>query len=86
MLPCCPGFSPGAARGSYSLAALCGLLIVVASLVEVACGFDSCCSGALGLKAQQLCHTGLVAPLRHVGSSQTRDQTHISCIGRILYH
>ena len=31
-------------------------------------------------------HTGLVA-LWHVGSSQIRDQTHVSCIGRwILYH
>ena len=33
------------------------------------------------LWAQQLLHTGLVA-LQHVGSSQTRDQTHVPCIGR----
>ena len=36
--------------------------------------------------AQQLWHTGLVAPW-NVGSSQTRGQTHDSCIGRwILNH
>ena len=37
-------------------------------------------------QAQQLWHTGSVAP-QHMGSSQTRDQTHVSYIGRqILYH
>ena len=37
-------------------------------------------------QAQQLWHTGLVAP-QHVGSSWTRNQTGVSCIGRwILYH
>ena len=44
-------------------------------------GFSSC-----GTQAQQLWCTGLVAP-RHVGSSQTRDRTHVRCIGRrILNH
>ena len=44
-------------------------------------GFSSC-----GTQPQQLCHTGLVAP-RDVGSSQTRDRTHVPCIGRwILNH
>lgn len=38
-----------AASGGYSLlVVLCGLLIVAVSLVEVACGLNSCCSGALG--------------------------------------
>ena len=38
------------------------------------------------LWAQWLWYTGLVAPL-HVGSSWTRDWTHVSCTGRrILYH
>ena len=38
------------------------------------------------VQAQQLWHTGLVAP-QHVGSSQTRDRTHVPCIGRrILNH
>ena len=42
-------------------------------------GFSSCSAWA------QLC-TGSVA-LRHVGSSQTRDRTHVPCIGRwILTH
>jgi len=36
--------------------------------------------------APQLGRTGLVAP-RHGGSSQTRDRTHVLCIGRwILNH
>ena len=56
-------------------------------------GFSSCSLQAQQLwllgsraQAQQLWHTGLVAP-RHVGSSQTRDLTCLSCIGRqILYH
>ena len=38
------------------------------------------------VQAKQLWHTGLVAQ-RHLGSSQTRDQTHVPCIGRwILFH
>ena len=37
-------------------------------------------------QAQYLWRTGLVAP-QHVGSSQTRDRTHVPCIGRrILNH
>ena len=44
-------------------------------------GFSSCV-----MQAQQLWHTGLVAP-QHVGSSQTRAQTHVPCISRrILNH
>ena len=38
------------------------------------------------VQAQQLWRTGLVAP-QHVGSSRTRDRTHVPCIGRqILNH
>ena len=37
--------------------------------------------GLLGAQAQWLWHTGLVA-LRHVGSSQTRNQTSVPCIAR----
>ena len=51
-------------------------------------GFNSCSVWAQQLRflgsraqAQQLWHTGLVA-LWHVWSSQTGDQTHVSCIGR----
>ena len=37
-------------------------------------------------QAQSLWHKGLIAP-KHVGSSQTRDQTRVSFTGRrILYH
>ena len=56
--------------------------------------FPSCGEQALGLEgfcscsmqAQKLWHTGFVAPWP-VGSSQTRDRTHVLCIGRqILKH
>ena len=37
-------------------------------------------------QSQKLWRTGLIA-LQHVGSSQIRDQTHVSCIGRwVLYY
>ena len=53
------------------------------------CGGFSCCRGqAPGARAsvgaartQLLWHTGSVA-LRHVGSSQTRDRTHVPCLGK----
>ena len=47
----------------------------------------SCCGAqAPDAQAQQLWHTGPVAP-RHVGSSQTRARTRVPCIGRqILNH
>ena len=52
-------------------------LVVVRRLLIVAA---SCC------RARELWHTGLVAP-SHVGSSWTRDQTHVLCTGRqILNH
>ena len=53
--------------------------------VVVARVFSSCGSGSR-VQAQQLWCMGLVAPW-HVGSSQTRAQTHVPCIGRrILNH
>ena len=54
--------------------AVCRLLIAVASVLLWSTG-----SRARGL--QYLWHMGLVA-LQHVASSQTRDQTCVSCIGR----
>ena len=55
-----------------------GLLIVVASLLAEH-GLQAC-------RLQQLWLTGLVAP-QHVGSSRTRAQTRVPCIGRrILNH
>ena len=56
-------------------------LLLLQSMGSRHAGFSSC-----GTRAQQLWHTGLAAP-RHVGSSQTRDRTHIPCTGRwILNH
>ena len=69
------------ASGGYSLVAVFGSLSAVASLVI-----------ELGLWVQGLqwvwlsCGSGLAA-LRLVGSSWTRDRTHVPCIGRwILTH
>ena len=70
--------------------AVCGLLIVVASLVvehrlQVR-GLQQLWLTGSRAPAQQLWCTGLVAPW-HVGSSWTRARTHVPCIGRqILNH
>ena len=49
-------------------------------------GLSCCRVQALGPRAQWLWRTGFVAPW-HVGSSQTRDRTHVPCLGRwILNH
>ena len=49
-------------------------------------GLSCCGAQAPDVQAQQLWLTGPVAP-RHVGSSQTRTQTRVPCIGRqILNH
>ena len=70
-LPCCSGFSLAAEIGAYSLAAALRLLTVTGSPVAE--------QRALGC-------SGFSVP-RHVGSSQIRDWTCVSCIGRrILYH
>ena len=78
------GFSLVAMSGGCSLVALCGFSLRCPLLWSVG-------SRVLGLQqlwlpgsraqAQQLWCTGLVAP-PHVGSSQTRDQTLVPCIGR----
>ena len=68
-------------------------LLMLRSTGSRRAGFSSCGSRAQQLwlvgsraQAQQLWHTGLVAR-RHVGSSRTRDRTHVPCIGRrILNH
>ena len=75
-----------AESSGYSLVAVHGLLIVVASLVTRTqilghTGFSSQCTWA-----QRLWYTGLVTPW-HVGSCQKRDQTSVLCIARwILNH
>ena len=48
-------------------------------------GLSCCGAQAPDAQAQQLWLTGLVAP-RHVGSSQTRARTRVSCIRQILNH
>ena len=96
-LCCCAGFSLGAESGVSSLVAAHELLTAVAPLAvdrgSGCAGLGSCGGGAQYLQfpgsraqAQWLWLTGLVA-LLHVGSSQTRGRTRVSCIGRwILCH
>ena len=65
------GLSLAAVSGGYSLVAVHGLLIVVASLV-----------GELGLQGGQAS-----VVLLHVESPWSRDRTHVPCIDRqILNH
>ena len=60
-------------REGSSLVAVHGLLLKVASLVSEQEPWGAWAS--------------VVAALRHVGSSQIRDRTHVSCIGRgIAFH
>ena len=72
--------------GGISLVAVLQVLIAEASFV-VGCGLKAAgasvvaARGLYRAQAQWLWHMGLVAP-QHVGSSQTRDRTHVSCIGR----
>ena len=69
------------------------LLLLLWSMSSRCAGFSICGTRAQQLwladsraQAQQLWHTGLVAPW-HVGSSWTRDRNHVRCIGRqILNH
>ena len=69
------GLSLVAGSRRYYPAVLHEFLIAVASLVLE--------SGLQRAWAQQLWCRGLAA-LRHVESSQSSDQTHISCIGRLI--
>ena len=85
----CAGFSLVAASGGYSPVAVRGLLTVLAFLVVKHRLYSTGASIAVAprprAQAQSLC-MGLVT-LWHVGSSQTRDQTRVSCTGRwILDH
>ena len=69
----------------YLFMVLLGLHCCVGFFLVVVCGGVSCSSWTLEHRLDG-CGTGLVA-LQHVGSSQTRDRTHVSCIGSwILYH
>ena len=86
-LHCFAGFSLVAVSKGSSLVVVCRILTVVAS--EPPQSMDSVVVlQLLGYRAQaqQLWLMSLVT-LWHVGSSQTRDRTRVSCTGRkILYH
>ena len=59
-----------------------GRLLPSCSVWVSQCAGSSCSEhGLQSVQAQQLQHTGSAAPC-HKGSSQTRDQTHVPCIGR----
>ena len=80
-----PGLSLVAVSGGYSLLQCAGSslpwLLLLRSTGSRHAGFSSCSTWA-----QQLWRTGLAAP-RHVGSSRTKAQSHVPCIGRwILNH
>ena len=91
------GFLQFVASGGYSLLwCACFLLrwlLLLWSMGSRHAGFNSCGTRAQQLwlvgsrlQAQQLWCKGLVAPW-HVGSSRSRDRTHVPCIGRrILNH
>ena len=91
------GFSLVVASRGYSSLRCTGFslrwLLWLPSTGSRRAGFSSCGTWAQQLwlagsraQAQQLWHMGLVA-LWHVGSSRTRAQTRVSCIGRrILNH
>ena len=88
-LRCCVWAFPSCVERGLLFVVVCGLLIAVASLV-VEHGLQACELQQLwleGSRAQaQQWYMGLVA-LWHVGSSRTRDRTHVPCIGRwILNH
>ena len=86
------GFSPVAESGGYPSLQCTSFslrwLLLLRSRGSRCVGFSSCGTRAqqswpLGFRvqAQQLWRTGPVAP-RHAGSSRTRAQTHVPCVGR----
>ena len=82
---CTWAFSLVAASGGHSLVVVCSLIAVV-SLVVGEMGSRSMGFRSWSMWAQKLWYTGLADPC-HVGSSWTRNQTHVPCLGRwILYH
>ena len=88
-LCCYKSFSLVIGSEGYSLVSVCMFLNAVASLV-LEPGFWGSWAQWLRfldskVQAQWLWPTGLVAP-PHVGSSWTRDGTHVSCIGRQVLH
>ena len=96
-LRCCRRLSLVAVSEGYSSFWCAGFslrwLLLFRSTGSRCTGFSSCGTRGQQLwlvgsraQAQQLWHTGLVAP-QHVGSSRTRTRTRVPCIGRrILNH
>ena len=89
-LHCCTRAFSSCGEWGLLFVAVCRLLIAVASLAAEhglqARGLQQLWLVGSRKQAQQLWPTGLVAPW-HMGSSQTRDRTHVPCIGRrILNH
>ena len=89
-LHCCVQAFSSCGEQGLLFVAVCRLLIAVASFVVdhglQARGLQQLRLAGSRAQVQQLWRTGLVA-LWHVGSSQTRAQTHVTCIGRwILNH
>ena len=79
-------FSLVAASKALSPVVVCGLLIAVTSLVEHRFqGAGASVVAGSRAQAPQLWHTGLAA-LQAVGSSQTRDPSHGSCISKWIPH
>ena len=73
----CARAFPSCGKWGPLFIAVCGPLTI---------GLSCCGAQAPDAQAQQLWLTGLVAP-RHMGSSQTRAQTRVPCVGRqILNH
>ena len=84
-LHCCAGFSLAVASGGYPLGAVNGLLVAVASLVaEQGFWASAVVAWALEPQAQSFGVHGLSCSMC-VGSSWTRDQTHVFCIGRQIF-
>ena len=86
-LPCCESFSLVAASRSHALVAAGGLLLVVASLVEEH-GLHWLQHLGWVVAAFRLSNTSSVVVVPELsssaayGSSQIRDGTRVSCIGR----
>ena len=93
---CCSGFSLAVANGSYSLVAVCRLLIAVAFVAEAS--LVAAEHGLWGARASLVAARGLhstgLAVGQQLSCSAARglfpdilDRAHVSCVGRqILYH
>ena len=90
-LPCCVGFPlmwpVGGTLWLHCTGFSCeDRLWDMRASVVATCGLSSCSSWALEHRLSS-CGSRALGALSHIASSQTKDQTHISFIGRrILYH